>query len=124
MSRDEHAHKRAIEPVFCVQSRLQYQHANLDESIDETSKGTKSFTKLSLRILQRNADGLKTKTDELAARLHASDINVAVIQESWLFKCDNTPIIKDYCAICDDRKANIKRSGLIFYVKISYDIAG
>ena len=127
MSRDERAHKESNWTCFlCTANHESNQHANLDESTDETSKGMKSFTKSSLRILQWNADGLKSKSDELAARLHACDIDVAVIQESWLSKRDNTPIIKDYCAIREDRKVNIKRGGLIFYVKksIPYDIAG
>jgi hypothetical protein len=125
MSRDERAHKESNWTCFlCTANHESNQHADLDESIDETSKGMKSFTKSSLRILQWNTNGLKSKSDELGARLHASDIDVAVIQESWLSKRDNTPIIKDYCAIREDRKVNIKRGGLIFYLKksIPYDM--
>ena len=127
MSRDERAHKESNWTCFlCTANHDMDQHADLDESIDETSKGMKSVTRSSLRILQWNADGLKSKSDELAARLHASDIDVAVIQESWLAKNDRTPVIQGYCAIREDRKVNIKRGGLIFYVKkaIPYDIAG
>jgi len=77
----------------------------------------KVLNKTSLRILQWNAEGLKSKSDELAARLKEADIGVAVIQETWLNKNDSTPAVGEYVAIREDRKANIKRGGLLFYIK-------
>ena len=102
------------------------QHIDLDASTDETAKGMKTSSKSSLRILQWNADGLKSKSDELASRLKALDIDIAVVQESWLAKSDKTPVIQDYCAIREDRRANLKRGGLIFYIKQSlpFNVAG
>ena len=102
------------------------QHVDLDASTDETAKGMKTSSKSSLRILQWNADGLKSKSDELASRLKALDIDIAVVQESWLAKSDRTPVIQDYCAVREDRRANLKRGGLIFYIKRSlpFDVAG
>ena len=127
MLRDERMLKEKNWTCFlCTASNEVDQHANLDDTLVETAQGMKSFTKTSLRILQWNADGLKSKSDELAIRLHQLDIDIAVIQESWLSKADRSPIIKDYNAVREDRKVNIKRGGLIFYIKKSlpYDIAG
>ena len=87
----------------------------------------KVVTRSSLRILQWNADGLKSKSDELAARIKTGDIDVAIIQESWLTKTDSTPFIgKDYVAVREDRKVNIQRGGLIIYIKksVNYDRLG
>ena len=87
----------------------------------------KVVTRSSLRILQWNADGLKSKSDELAARIKTGDIDLAVIQETWLTKTDSTPFIgKDYVAVREDRKVNIQRGGLIIYIKksVNYDRLG
>ena len=127
MTRDERSHKESNWTCFlCSESHDQNRHQALDESIDETAKGMKTDTRSSLRVLQWNADGLKSKSDELAARLISSDIDVAAIQETWLTKRDRTPAILGYAAIREDRKANIKRGGLIFYVKdsIPFKVSG
>ena len=103
---------------LCTENRDVNRHADLNSSIDELAKNMKSFTKSSLRILQWNADGIKSKTDELAKRLKESDIDVAVIQETWLCEEDkHTPTIPGYYPVRWDRQANIKRGGLIFYIR-------
>ena len=86
----------------------------------------KTFNKPSLRILQWNAEGLKSKSDELAIRLRENDIDLAVIQETWLQEKDSTPNVGDYTAIREDRKNNMKRGGLIFYIRktVPYDLLG
>ena len=66
------------------------QHADLDEQITDDAKGMKSVYWASLRILQWNADGIKSKYNELASRLQALDIDIAVVQESWLSSSDRT----------------------------------
>ena len=51
---------------------------------------------------------------------------MAVIQETWLSKKDSTPSVGEYVAIREDRKTNIKRGGLLFYVKktINHSVEG
>ena len=51
---------------------------------------------------------MKSKSDELAARMKSGNIDVAVIQESWLTKSDSTPFIgKDYAAVREDREETL-----------------
>ena len=78
MSRDEMKAKAANWTCFmCVAAStpdpdpvtLTY----LDDSINEVSSGMKFSIKNSLRILQWNAGGLKTKSDELDLRLKHLD---------------------------------------------------
>ena len=127
MKRDELNHKAESWTCFlCTANHAVDQHADLDEQITDDAKGMKSVTRSSLRILQWNADGIKSKSNELASRLQALDIDIAVVQESWLSSSDRTPVIQNYCAVREDRRANIKRGGLIFYIKrsIPFDNAG
>ena len=76
----------------------------------------KSVTRSFLRILQWNVDGIKSKSDQLASRLQTVDIDITVVHKSWLSSSDGTPVIQNYCAIREDRRANIKRRGLFFYI--------
>ena len=100
--------------------------ADLENPPEEVATKMKTFTKDSLRILQWNANGLRTKSDELARRLKSLDIDVAIVQETMLTKAVSTPFIEGYKAIREDRRANIRGGGSIFYVKgtISYDVVG
>ena len=111
---------------LCRENHNVNQHADPNCPIDESAKNMKVFTKSSLRILQWNAEGLKSKSDELAHRLKESDIDVAVIQETWLNKKDSTPAVGEYVAVREDRKTNIKRGGLLFYIRrtINHSVEG
>ena len=128
MSRDKRSHKETNWTCFlCQETGEQDSHLNPDIPIKESAKGMRTVTRSSLRILQWNADGLKSKSDELASRLKSGDIDVAVIQETWLTKSDGTPNVgSEYIAIREDRKVNIQRGGLIIYVRKSviYDRLG
>ena len=80
MSRDERSHKEHNWTCFlCLETGEENSHINPDDPIKESAKGMKVVTRSSLRILQWNADGLKSKSDELAARIKTGDIDVAVI---------------------------------------------
>ena len=91
---------------------------NLDTSIDGISKQMKSSEKKCLRLLQWNADGIKTKVGELEMRLKERDIDLAMIQESKLEKGQRTPHIKGYIAIREDRQGT-RGGGLLNYVRDS-----
>jgi exonuclease III len=71
-----------------------------------------------LKIIQWNADGLKTKIYELRDRLISKDIDICMVQESKLRLGNPTPRILGYAALRDDRKA-LNGGGLITYVKLS-----
>ena len=119
MSREECEHKGNNWTCFlCLETGERNSHANPNDAIKESAKGMKMVTRPSLRILQWNADGLKYKADELAAKLKRSDIDVAVVQETHLTKSDPTPSVGDeYVAIREDRKVNIQKGGLLIYIK-------
>jgi len=91
---------------------------DLEKSFEDVSTSMKKFTKQSLRFLQFNADGLKSKVDELSKRLHTLDIDVALIQETKLAKSDRTPTIPGFKPIREDRKG-MRGGGLIIYVRDS-----
>ena len=128
----ERKHKESNWTCFlCTAFVDSEKHVDLNSSIEEVAKGIKQSTRSSLRILQWNADGLKSKSDELGLRLKELDIDIAVIQETWLSSKNNkdpepTPIIQGYDSYRADRKVNLKRGGLIFYIKTSipFDKAG
>ena len=85
----------------------------------------KTFTSNSLRILQWNADGMKSYSDSLARRLVSLNIDVAVIQETKLSPKDVvTPSIPGYVSgvhlqLRKDRPLDMGGGGLIFYIKNS-----
>jgi exonuclease III len=86
----------------------------------DVSSPVSPFTRKSLRILQWNADGLIRKTDELAARLHESNIDICLVQETKLTKKNIDPAIRGYKPYRYDRE-NVKFGGLIAYVKQDID---
>ena len=88
------------------------------EDIEDVSERSgKGFLKRPLRILQWNADGISTKTTELAAFLSDNEIGVALIQESKLVKSSKTPFIDGYRPVRADRKnASHPGGGLITYI--------
>ena len=91
----------------------------MDEHIADDTKDMKSVTRSFLCILQWNVDGIKSKSNQLASRLQAFDIDIAVVQKSWLSSSDRTLVIKNYCAVREDLRVNIKRGGLFFYIERS-----
>ena len=120
MSREERTHKESNWTCFlCSETCDVATHADLNEPIKVSDKGIRETNRSSLRILQWNAEGLKYKIDELTKRLKDADIDIAAIQETWLNKGDSTPVIKGYVPVREDRRVNIQRGGLIFYVKDS-----
>ena len=98
---------------------------DLDTSIDDVASRMRSFEKDSLRIMQWNANGLKSKSDELALRLVELVIDIALVQASMLSKKDKQPpSIRNYKPIREDRKVDIRGGGLIIYIKdyLPYEI--
>ena len=93
---------------------------DLDASIEDVSSGMKILEKQSLRIMQWNSNGLKSKSDELALRLVKLEIDVALVQETMLSKRDKeAPKIVGYKSIREDRKVEIRGGGLIVYIRDS-----
>ena len=88
---------------------------DLEKSFEDVSTSMKKFTKPYLRLLQFNADGLKSRAGELEKRLKDLDIDVALVQETKLAKSDRTPPIVGYKPVREDRKAT-KGGGLMIYV--------
>ena len=87
---------------------------------EEVSEATPSSQRSSLRILQWNADGLRSKAIELQSRLHQHKIDVCLVQETKLMKSSVTPRMDGYTAYRADRQ-NISGGGLIAYVKRDLD---
>jgi len=87
---------------------------------EEVSEATPSRTRSSLRIMQWNADGLRSKALELQSRLHKDNIDVCLVQETKLLKRSSTPSMKGYTPYRSDR-TNILGGGLIAYVKKDLD---
>ena len=89
---------------------------DFSELEDRARNGGKS-SKEALRILQWNADGIKLKMQELAARVKELDIDVAIIQESKLRAKDKTPKIDGYSCIRVDRLGGKVGGGLLTFIK-------
>ena len=92
---------------------------NLDSPTEDAFSGMKVFEKQSLRILQWNANGIKSKSDELAQRFDDLEIDVALIQETKLGEKDKQSSyeIKGYKAFREDRKVDIKGGGVLTYIR-------
>ncbi len=73
--------------------------------------------KPTLRILQRNTDGLSTKAQELRDRLTAESIDVCLIQETKLVERDAFPPFQGYNSIRFDRLSTHRGGGLLTLVK-------
>ena len=76
------------------------------ESKDAISQISEPKSKVSdrpLRILQWNAEGINTKTNELRTFLEEYKIDVAVIQETKLLPRRNSPDLKGYTVVRGDR---------------------
>ena len=83
MTVDERSHKENNWTChLCTANYDQDRHIDINSSINEAAGGMLTTTRNSLRLLQWNADGLKSKSNELADRLHASDIDIAIVQET------------------------------------------
>ena len=106
MTKDEAKHK--VDNWVCFLCTANYdvdQHDDLDTSITENASGMKTKSLPYLRILHWNAGGLKSKSEELAARLKSLDIDVAVIQETWLESTNEpAPPIQNYGIHREDRE--------------------
>ena len=70
-----------------------------------------------LRVLQWNANGLKTKTLELVDALKSLDIDICCIQETKLCAKDRMPRFAGYTAIRLDRANDQSGGGLAMLVK-------
>jgi hypothetical protein len=77
----------------------------------------------SLRILQWNADGIRSGLSELEERLQQMEIDVAVIQETKLRRNNATPKFEGYATIRHDRANEKQGGGLLSLVKndLSYE---
>ena len=123
MKRDErsarHDNWTCMRCIESLQASPERPLPDLEKSFEDVASQMKTTTKDSLRLLQWNADGLKSKIDELAPRLDALKIDIALIQETKLSKTDRTPYIKGFKSVREDRKANIRGGGLITYIRDS-----
>ena len=88
-------------------------------TIETSARDAKKRTKTSLRILQWNADGIRTKANELQLRLKESDCDVCVIQESKLRQGIPTPKIEGYTSVRTDRPRMDGGGGLLTYIRDS-----
>ena len=87
--------------------------------INEISESQPAQTRDSIKIMQWNADGLKSKTVELEDRLNAENIDVCAIQETKMKKDDLSPTIKGYRPAGRNDRIEKKFGGVMFYVKDS-----
>ena len=85
----------------------------------ESAENSSKRANKSLRILQWNADGLRTKIDELQLRLKEDDYDVCVIQETKLLKENKTPTVEGYTSLRKDRKNQDGGGGLMTFIKKS-----
>ena len=87
--------------------------------INEISESQPAQTRDSIKIMQWNADGLKSKTVELEDRLNAENIDVCAIQETKMKQDDLSPTIKGYRPAGRNDRIGKKFGGVMFYVKDS-----
>ena len=90
----------------------------VDEVMDEAA-GMKTADREYLTVLQWNADGINTKSDELQTQLEALNIDVCLIQESKLTQGSTAPHFSGYKSIRSDRKVTKKGGGLLSLIKES-----
>ena len=83
----------------------------------ELSQREGAHSRNKIRILQWNADGVNTKTTELAARLQELDIDIGLVHEYKLAKKNQTPRIPGYSCIRNGRADGRNGGGLLSYIK-------
>ena len=85
---------------------------------DTTKEKTRDFIdSRGIRVLQWNADGIKSKMTELANSLIKHKIDIGLIPETKLQEKDDTPTLDDYAVIRKDRAMGQQGGGLIILVK-------
>ena len=84
----------------------------LDASVKRSDFGSRN----SIRMLQWNANGLKTKMVELADAVKKLKIDILLIQESKLRPNDKSPSLPGYSEVRKDRGTD-KGGGLVTFVK-------
>ena len=67
--------------------------------------------------MQWNADTISTKQFELRDRLLKEDIDICLVQETYLSSKDRTPKIKGYDGVYQTDRTYAKGGGLITYVR-------
>ena len=88
---------------------------DFEEDTTESCDKTKGKSKESLRIIQWNADCLRTKALELQDRLQSDDIDICIIQETKMNTSDK-PSYQGYTCIRADRK-HLKGGGLAILIR-------
>ena len=88
-----------------------------DELGIEGKSNVKGFKEKNLRIMQWNADHMKSKLPELKTQLRTHDVDICMIQETKLGPTDTLPKIPGYTVIRHDRKGGIKGGGLVCLLK-------
>ena len=91
----------------------------IEDNVNEASAGMKTIDREYLTVLQWNADGINTKSDELQTQLEALNIDVCLIQESKLTRGSIAPYFPGYKSIRSDRKVTKKGGGLLSLIKES-----
>ena len=95
-----------------VSNIVPHEEEVLRPDASETKSG---YFRDQVNIMQWNANAISTKLVELRCRLHDSDIDVCLIQESKLEKGSPDPKIKGYVTMRDDRKTH--GGGLVAFVR-------
>ena len=121
---------RAARQVGSTQC-LQCQAANAPDFVktnelgSENSNRIRGFKQKQLRILQWNADSIKTKLPELQALLSKYKVDICMIQETKLKKTDDLPKFQGYSVERHDRKGDVKFGGVLYLIKetINHDMS-
>ncbi len=87
------------------------------DEVNDEAAGLKSVDKEHVRVMQWNANGINTKSDELQIRLEALDIDICLIQESKLRQGSPTPHFPGYKSYRSDRKVTKAGGGLLSLIK-------
>ena len=75
------------------------------------------MSKRSLRILQWNADGIRTGLPELARLVREVDVDVVLVQESKLCSDERTPNLPGFAVARKDRPTGPRGGGLLTFVR-------
>ena len=90
---------------------------DIEDEVNDVATGMKTEDREYLTVLQWNADGINTKSDELQTQLKALNIDVCLIQESKLTQGSIAPHFSGYKSIRSDRKVTKKGGGLLSLIK-------